>query len=396
MNRVNSILERVFDGIFGNSDDTNSSHKSGKEKSESSPSHVESHDTIDTSLYNSRLIEESLHIDCSNPLEQINVYCPYRKANIICGSIYIDKLSDLTKFIITSMYDGETIDNIQALTQMGEKTIKEEIEYLKKGKLIKPNVNELTPLGNDYGRLILLFQKLSSGISVYYNSYTDRFEEEDDITFYETTNDGVPLSDSFSPVLIRNDNYSNSKGIAIDHLEQNIPFCSEVRESIYTTIQIIDSTPKYRKFYLKQINKGYVSSSSSSIQISFPVDIIDISPKILEIDEYRTELEKAETLHSEYPELFSKKGHKLFQLYSIEKDIDTICIIVNAATGEVCTKLSSYCFQEKERAIALQPRTKYSIELKENTSHYLYLKRLKTKRKYLTFYYPFYKLEKEA
>ena len=59
---------------------------------------------------------------------EMKFYCPIRNAKIYCHSVLVDKLGDLTKFIILSIYKGRSIEEICSLTQMGNITVKEERE----------------------------------------------------------------------------------------------------------------------------------------------------------------------------------------------------------------------------------------------------------------------------
>lgn len=49
---------------------------------------------------------------------QLTLYCPVRPARIFCHSILVDKLGDLTKFILSSLHDGYSIEEILELTQI--------------------------------------------------------------------------------------------------------------------------------------------------------------------------------------------------------------------------------------------------------------------------------------
>lgn len=75
-------------------------------------------------------IERNLKVETQLQGIEMTFYCPIRNAKIYCHSVLVDKLGDLTKFIISSIHEGHTIEEICALTQMGNTTIKEELDYL--------------------------------------------------------------------------------------------------------------------------------------------------------------------------------------------------------------------------------------------------------------------------
>ena len=95
-------------------------------------------------------IEKNLKVVTKIQENEMTFYCPIRNAKIFCHSVLIDKLGDLTKFIISSIHKGHTIEEICALTQMGNTTIKEELDYLIRGGLIEDDKQTLTYLGTQY------------------------------------------------------------------------------------------------------------------------------------------------------------------------------------------------------------------------------------------------------
>ena len=46
---------------------------------------------------------------------KLTFYCPVQPARIYCHSILIDKLGDLTKFIVFSIYEGHSIEEIMEI-----------------------------------------------------------------------------------------------------------------------------------------------------------------------------------------------------------------------------------------------------------------------------------------
>jgi len=146
--------------------------------------------------------------------------------------LLIDKLGDLTKFIVLSLYEGRTIDQIKELTQLGDSAIEEEISYLIRGQLlISSEDTRLTDLGKEYGQLLKKFSEMSDGIKVMLNTFTNRFEDcfeqlDSLIEIPDDHDDEIILDESFSFVLARNDNYSNSLEIAEKKLNADIDMFS--------------------------------------------------------------------------------------------------------------------------------------------------------------------------
>ena len=71
-------------------------------------------------------IERNLCLSSQPEEKQLELICPIRKAKIYCHSVLIDKLGDLTKFIVSSIYKGHSIEEICLLTRMGNATVEEE------------------------------------------------------------------------------------------------------------------------------------------------------------------------------------------------------------------------------------------------------------------------------
>lgn len=98
-------------------------------------------------------IDKSIQLESESDSTILELYCTVRPARIFCHSVLIDKLGDLTKFIISSLYAGHSIEEISELTHMESTTIKEETEYLIRGGLVNDDRESLTELGLQYGRL---------------------------------------------------------------------------------------------------------------------------------------------------------------------------------------------------------------------------------------------------
>ena len=210
-------------------------------------------------------IEKNLKVETQLQEIEMTFYCPIRNAKIYCHSVLVDKLGDLTKFIISSIHEGHTIEEICALTQMGNTTIKEELDYLIRGGLINDDRQTLAELGKQYAVLLEKFSELSKGIDIAFNVFADKFEAIEEDQLVSEADRRYILESHFIPALTRNDNYANSLEIAKNQIESETPFCQEIRNSLYATVKIERTESKYRPVYVRDFSRGYSSERDSCV-----------------------------------------------------------------------------------------------------------------------------------
>jgi len=325
----------------------------------------------------------------------LTFYCPISLAKIYCHSVLVDKLSDLTRFIILSLHRNHSVDEICSLTKMGDTTVKEELDYLTKGGIINNDSLTLTNLGKQYGVLLEAFASLSEGIDVAFNGFANEFETIDNSAYVVPDKDDYVLNNRYMPVLSRNDNYANSLDIAQSYIAPDIPFCKEIRNSLYTTVKINKDVSHYRRATLSCFDKGTKTDDGTSVKIAIPYDRITCKPLYKWIDPYRNVLSDVEIVNEKCPELITEKAKSIMRALSEEKSAETISRDVNTITGTMSQLeddlIDSLPINDTAYVIA---RQNVQLTLREAVSHLLYLKETERKKLYAYRYFSYSVMEK--
>lgn len=258
-------------------------------------------------------IENSIQLESKSDGTILELYCAVRPARIFCHSELIDKLGDLTKFIISSLYAGHSIEEISDLTHMGSTTIKEETEYLIRGGLVYEDKETLTELGSQYGRLLEIFDGLSEGIGVAFNTFADLFEPIEENGYCSKVDPEYVLPNHFIPALARNDNYANSLDIAKEQIEEEAPFSGAIKKSLYATVKIKKSQPGYKKMVIKDFSNGLKDKreKEACIKVAIPCDHVLYKPRYLWVDPYRSDISTIRELSEKHDDLLSDKARLL-------------------------------------------------------------------------------------
>ncbi|WP_026495875.1 hypothetical protein [Butyrivibrio sp. WCD3002] len=286
-------------------------------------------------ISNRYIIEKGLQLDEEVEPFEMSFGCPIYNAKIFCHSLLIDKLGDLTKFIILSLFSKYSIDEIQDLTQMGDTTIKEELDYLIRGGLINEDQITLTELGKQYGCLLQIFNEYADGIEVIFNEYTNLFEKPQNYNYEMESHADHLLEGNVAFALTRNDNYSNSLDYAHKTMLKGIPFQKEVNDTLYTTVKIEKEVKRYKTLYIKDLSKAFLYSETQCLKLAIPYDRITCRLKYKEIDQYRERLSLIRDLKYEYPELLSDKAKRLIDMEDEEIMVEPLSKDVNLVTGDI-------------------------------------------------------------
>ena len=327
------------------------------------------------------------------PLErELVFFCPLRRAKIYCHSILIDKLGDLTKFIVLSLHRGYNVDEIVGLTKMEASTINEECDYLVRGGLMDDGRSSLTDLGRQYGHLLESFEELSEGIDMDFNPIVERFEPiVENMYTNEIDREYVLHSRDFS-VLSRNKDFSNSREIALNKIGEKMPFCDKIRSSLYTTVRITGES-QYKCVSLRNFNKCD-EEKDSCVRVAIPFDRITYTLKYSEIDTYRSKVETIRALQ-EYPGLLTKKAKNILNKVVEEEQREPESIDVNAITGQV-SRLRKELInpQEIDRTLCyVLDGQEIRIKISDERSDGVYLSELKRERLYLIRFYSYNRME---
>ncbi|WP_026527806.1 hypothetical protein [Butyrivibrio sp. VCD2006] len=338
-------------------------------------------------------IEKNIKVEAHSQEFEMKFYCPIRNAKVYCHSVIIDKLGDLTKFIILSLYEGHTVEEINMLTQMGNTTIKEEIDYLIHGGLINDDRQTLTELGEQYGMLLEKFSELSEGINIAFNVFADRFEPIEDDLYVRNPDNHYILRGNYIPALTRNDNYANSLEIAKNCIEAETPFCSEIKNSLYATVKIDREETKYKPVYIKDFKGGYSSENDSCVKIAISCDKVTYKPQYSWIDPYREIITKISCIGDKYEDLLSDKGKLLIKTVNEEDEADKITTIVNNITGQIIRTKDDLVPQPNDQSIYVLETRPVKVGVDETECKGIYLKEISRENLFQIRYFPYNRME---
>ena len=302
-------------------------------------------------------LENHIQLEETPPEGSLELFCPVHRARIFCHSIVIDKLGGLTKFIVTSLHEGHAIEEVNDLTRMGEVTIQEEVDYLIRGGLLDVDMT-LTPRGHEYGELLTAFADLSDGIEVSFNEFANLFEYGGQEYAHAPIRENV-ISGNWIPALSRNENYANSREIALDHIKSDIPLSSEVKDSLYTTVRIDNETSGYKRVRVKDLDYGTSEADGACVRVSIPFSRVSYRPRYLWLNPYRGEIETLKSICDERAEeLLTDLARRLLKAASEEESADIITVDIDEITGAVRRPSNdTYRLQEGDELIRIGSAT---------------------------------------
>ncbi|MCQ2522035.1 MAG: hypothetical protein MJ105_06615 [Lachnospiraceae bacterium] len=339
-------------------------------------------------------IEDNIKLEVIAQKEKKELYCRFYDSIIFCHSFLVDKLGDLTKFIISSLYKGYNCDEIVALTCMGNITIREELEYLVKGGLVEENQEALTELGRQYGSLLEKFAKLSKGIKVGFNTFAMMFEKDEQSKYCMKKESGFELPNEFVHALSLNNNYANSLQIAINELEEEMPFCDAIKKSLYTTVKIKSNSPLYKNVYIKNYEEGLVQSvSEKCLKVVIPCDYIKCTPRYEWLDPYRGEIQLISKLYEMHEDCLSEKAKLIYREVDEETSTEKIEIYVNTITGKIGGKNEGLRQPPSDREALMLERQEVNITLDSKGSGGIYLEEDSREVLYIIRYFTYSQME---
>ncbi len=340
-------------------------------------------------------IEKNIQIESESDNVMLEVYCAVLPARIFCHSILIDKLGDLTKFIITSLYAGHSIEEIADLTHMGSTTIKEEIEYLIRGDLVKDDMKSLTELGLQYGKLFEIFDKLSEGIGMAFNTFANIFEPIEENGYCSEADPEFILPNNYIPILARNDNYANSLDIATEQIEESTPFSWEIKNSLYATVKIEKFKPGYKKMVIKDFSTGLreKTEKDACVKVAIPCDHIFYKPRYSWIDPYRMTISRIKELNDNYNDLITEKAKLIVKASQEEKEAEEIIVDIDMVLGGLNNSKEKLEELPVGDNIFILNRKNITISLGSESCEELYLEEVNREHLYKIRYFPYSQME---
>jgi len=275
----------------------------------------------------------------------IEFYCEVKRIRIYCHSAYLDKLSDLTKFIICSVADGRKKEEIEALTQMGSRAIEEELCALEKGGVLTPNDDsyELTELGKGYAQLIDLFSRYSTGIEAQVNTYSD-FVGSRTVCYLESELDPTIACASrrLNYLLLKNDNYSNSldyvKGLIQNEQLKNVPVLPQVLDTLYTSVKVEQHDERIFERYIlandSTVKKGdSILADTAVASFCIPVKALHYRVQYRALEPYRANRDILLRIFAQHTELLSQEGKLIAERFTDEQRFKALCFNIDSYSG---------------------------------------------------------------
>lgn len=323
----------------------------------------------------------------------LELYCPVRNARIYCHSIVVDKLGDLTRFIISSLHDGHTIEEVCRLTQMGDITIKEETDYLVRGGLIDEDGGALTELGHQYGELLKIFNTLSDGIEVVFNEFANLFENNEE-EYITAPDERYILGKKYIPALTRNENYANSLKIALDHIEAETPFCREIRTSLYATVKIEKEPIGYKPVHIKDFNKGTIYAEEPCVGIAIPCDRVSLRPRYEWLNPYRSIFSAVCQVDEAFSnQLLTDMARLVVAASKEEAAADEIRVDINTITGSIQRVRDELTESSDNNVHLVMDRNTVQAVLDVDKCKGIYLEEVDRKLMYETRYFTYGRME---
>lgn len=339
-------------------------------------------------------LERHIQLEEMPPKRSLELFCPIRRARIYCHSILVDKLGGLTKFIISSLHEGHSLEDISDLTMMGEVTIKEEVDYLVRGGLLDASGTTLTSLGHQYGELLAAFNALSDGIEVFFNEFANLFEAEEPECVHVPNKEGV-LGGNWIPALSRNDNYRNSLAIARDAIRTDIPFSREIKDSLYATVWIDKETTGYKKVRISNFDKEAKHVDEPCVGVIIPFVRVSYRPRYSWVEPYRDEIEMIGGIKEEHAEqLLTSLARRLLVAAAEEDGADQLIVDINQITGAVHIKGDTLGeLPEGSGLIRMEGDTSLRAVLEPSECRDIFLEETGREKLYRTVFYTYEEME---
>lgn len=350
---------------------------------------------VSIKVTNRDVIEKNIRLESETSGLLLELYCVIRPARIFCHSVLVDKLGDLTKFIIISLYEGHSIEEITNLTEMGSATIKEETEYLMRGGLVNNDKQSLTELGLQYGRILKIFDELSEGIVMAFDNFANLFEPISENGYCSEVNSEHVLPRSFIPILSRNDNYANSLDIAIEQIEEDAPFSNEIKNSLYATVQIEKHQLGYKRMVIRDFGKGLIDKreEETCIKVAIPFEHVQYRPRYAWIDPYRGDISTIRDLNEKHDDILSEKGRLIISAFKEEEEAEVITVDADTVAGELNSREGVVERLPEDETLYILDRQKVMISLSSKTCEGIYLEEIGREELYKIRYFPYSWLE---
>ncbi len=193
-------------------------------------------------------------------------------------------------------------------------------------------------------------------------------------------------------MLTKNENHSNSLSIAEKYIESDIPFCTELKQSLYTTVNV-ENYIRYRRMRLSNFNNGFSQQSGANepkrVPVHVQVDRINFKPRDKRLDEHRPAISALLELMKNDPSLLSEEGRSLCQIAEEESRAKEIVVVANTITGKVWGDTRKLQVAVEDDGIAMVDGDDLKCEWSDEVPDFIRFEEIKREQFYLTEYFSY-------
>lgn len=323
-------------------------------------------------------------VKLKNPLK---VYCPIMEATLTINSTLLEQMSEFTQFLLYSIGEGYSINEIIEVVDLGRYIVEEEIEYLFKIGLvyIEDEKYYLSEKGKEYYDVIKIIENIKEDdLKVHINCFNGQIMSPSENTkLNKDLEDGEEkLRVKVVKELYQNKDFSNSReyvfeklgerfkeneNIDIDNIYITIDYeRGDLNRPIYIreveSIKAIQDTDKSNEDYLDNISKGELEVDEDYIyDIQLQREIVEVNVQVTyeEIEEYKNVLTTLENLCLFDSTLISDKSKYLLSLWNKQKSIQKT-IYFDTVTKEILEEKPNLDFNRELYNIKIE--NQYSID----------------------------------
>lgn len=301
-------------------------------------------------------------------------FCPVIKSKLTVQSEMLDEVGQFTKFILWSLSEGYTINDIDMTIELGDFVVIEEINYLCNiGFLIDSGERyTLTENGKMYLSLIKTVEYVNTlELNVLINCYTGEVQKYNGVIFCKDsiTAEYQKLPEAVSRQFFYNLNYSNSREFLFNNYEN---LFNELNESQIKSINvglICEKEIHYIKYTLEEIPS--ISIDYSSMLNGAPCLLLSRSYlknnyKIFDerIENYRNVIPTLMMIDKFENGLLSDKALDFISYYNEEKQLnqEELVFFLDMYSGETVDSVVNNIAKHIKVAVQLP---EYHFEIKD-------------------------------
>lgn len=326
--------------------------------------------------------------------KQIEIYVPSVPVTIFCHSKILDEMDRFTQFIIWSVGNGYTEQQIQDTVQLDNSIIRTALADLENWKFAVHSTQsagglwELTESGSEYFALICCMEKLENrGFNGCMELYSGEIEIDTSSEVLVERKDipegAICLESGVMPLLFGNDNYSNSQQLAKEKLCREKLLEEKYMNSIYTTIRVCQGE-SYRKYVMPEYDlmkcSGPVNRNVGDIKVGIPVAKYSYQIKYSALDPYRSVLDTLKNLKV-YEQciptglkFLTEEAKEITETYEQELQLPAVEQYVDEYAGKDIKSVDHGRLLLRDelakRKIQLLPVAQYTVKISESEYRY--------------------------